>query len=81
MLRNAYKNLKKGGEMTYSTCSIRVDENEENVRYALRKGFELVPYEFTWGERGFTEIGNEVFRAFTYLHDCNSFFIAKLRKP
>ncbi len=81
MLRNAYKNLKKGGEMTYSTCSIRVDENEENVKYALRKGFELVPHEFTWGKRGFTEIGNEVFRAFTYLHDCNSFFIAKLRKP
>jgi len=81
MLKNAYKNLRKGGEMTYSTCSIRIDEDEENVKYALNKvGFELVPYEFTWGERGFTEIGDRVFRAFTHLHDCNSFFIAKLRK-
>jgi len=81
MLRNAYHNLKAGGEMTYSTCSIRTDENEENVLFAVDKvGFELVDYQFTWGERGFLEVGDKVFRAWTHLHDCNSFFIAKLRK-
>ncbi|USS40634.1 RsmB/NOP family class I SAM-dependent RNA methyltransferase [Thermococcus aggregans] len=81
MIKNAYRNLKEGGEMTYSTCSIRVDENEENIKYAINKvGFELVDYPFTWGERGFTDIGDKVFRSFTHLHDCNSFFIAKLRK-
>ncbi|WP_048152469.1 RsmB/NOP family class I SAM-dependent RNA methyltransferase [Palaeococcus ferrophilus] len=81
MLLNAYENLREGGEMTYSTCSIRVDEDEENVKFALRKGFELVDYPFSWGSRGFTEIGERVFRAWTHEHDCNSFFIAKLRKP
>ncbi|MCD6189255.1 MAG: RsmB/NOP family class I SAM-dependent RNA methyltransferase [Thermococcus sp.] len=81
MIKNAYRNLREEGEMTYSTCSIRVDENEENIKYATGKvGFELVDYPFTWGERGFTEIGDKVFRSFTHLHDCNSFFIAKLRK-
>ncbi|MCO6041200.1 RsmB/NOP family class I SAM-dependent RNA methyltransferase [Thermococcus alcaliphilus] len=81
MIRNAYKNLREGGEMTYSTCSIRVDENEENIKYAINKvGFELLDYPFTWGEKGFTEIGDKVFRSFTHLHDCNSFFIAKLKK-
>ncbi|NJE26772.1 methyltransferase domain-containing protein [Thermococcus sp. MV5] len=81
MIRNAFKNLKKEGEMTYSTCSIRIDENEENIKYAIEKvGFSLVDYPFNWGERGFTEIGEMVFRSFTYLHDCNSFFIAKLKK-
>ncbi|MDN5321030.1 MAG: rRNA (cytosine967-C5)-methyltransferase [Thermococcaceae archaeon] len=81
MLRNAYRNLRKDGEMTYSTCSIRVDENEENIKYAIsRVGFELINYPFEWGERGFTEIGDKVFRSFTHLHDCNSFFIAKLKK-
>ncbi|NJE11655.1 RsmB/NOP family class I SAM-dependent RNA methyltransferase [Thermococcus sp. LS2] len=81
MLRNAYRNLRVGGEMTYSTCSIRIDENEENVKYAINKvGFELVNYPFSWGERGFLDIGDKVFRAWTHLHDCNSFFIAKLRK-
>ena len=81
MIKNAYKNLREEGEMTYSTCSIRVDENEENIKYATGKvGFELVDHPFTWGERGFTEIGDKVFRSFTHLHDCNSFFIAKLKK-
>ncbi|AEC52409.1 sun protein (fmu protein) [Pyrococcus sp. NA2] len=81
MLLNAYRNLKEGGEMTYSTCSIRIDENEENVIFALEKGFELVDYNFSWGDRGFLEIGEKVFRTWTHKHDCNSFFIAKLRKP
>lgn len=80
MLRNAYRNLRKEGEMTYSTCSIRVDENEENIKYALNLGFELVDYPFDWGEKGFTDIGNKVFRTFTHINDCNSFFIAKLKK-
>ncbi|RLF89027.1 SAM-dependent tRNA/rRNA cytosine-C5 methylase [Thermococci archaeon] len=81
MLLNAYRNLREGGEMTYSTCSVRIDENEENVMFALGKGFELIEYEYSWGDRGFLEIGDKVFRAWTHKHDCNSFFIAKLAKP
>lgn len=81
MLRNAYENLRDGGEMTYSTCSIRIDEDEENVLFALEKvGVELVKHDFGWGDRGFLEIGDWVFRAWTHRHDCNGFFIAKLRK-
>ncbi|WP_456443539.1 RsmB/NOP family class I SAM-dependent RNA methyltransferase [Thermococcus sp.] len=81
MLRNAYENLHDGGEMTYSTCSIRTDEDEENVLFAVnRVGLELIPYDFGWGEEGFLEIGDRVFRAWTHRHDCNGFFIAKLGK-
>ncbi|WP_456453483.1 RsmB/NOP family class I SAM-dependent RNA methyltransferase [Thermococcus sp.] len=81
MLRNAYRNLADDGEMTYSTCSIRLDENEENIVYALNRiGFELVNYPFSWGDKGFLEIGDRVFRTWTHRHDCNSFFIAKLGK-
>ncbi|ACS33956.1 RsmB/NOP family class I SAM-dependent RNA methyltransferase [Thermococcus gammatolerans] len=79
MLRNAYENLRDGGVMTYSTCSIRIDEDEENVLFAVEKvGLELLPYDFSWGDRGFLEIGDRVFRAWTHRHDCNSFFIAKM---
>lgn len=81
MLINAYRNLAGGGEMTYSTCSIRIDENEQNVLFAIEKGLELVDYPFEWGDKGFLEIGDKVFRTWTHKHDCNSFFIAKLRKP
>ncbi|MFA4640596.1 RsmB/NOP family class I SAM-dependent RNA methyltransferase [Pyrococcus kukulkanii] len=80
MLLNAHRNLRDGGEMTYSTCSVRVDENEGNVIFALGKGFELVEYEYSWGDRGFLEIGDKVFRTWTHKHDCNSFFIAKLAR-
>ncbi|NJE77163.1 RsmB/NOP family class I SAM-dependent RNA methyltransferase [Thermococcus sp. ES12] len=81
MLRNAYENLRDGGEMTYSTCSIRIDEDEENVLFAInRAGLELIPYDFSWGDRGFLEVGEKVFRAWTHRHDCNSFFIAKLKR-
>ncbi|WP_099209950.1 RsmB/NOP family class I SAM-dependent RNA methyltransferase [Thermococcus henrietii] len=81
MLRNAHENLRGGGEMTYSTCSIRIDEDEENVLFAVeRVGLELLPHDFSWGDRGFLEIGDKVFRAWTHRHDCNSFFIAKMGK-
>ncbi|WP_456365458.1 RsmB/NOP family class I SAM-dependent RNA methyltransferase, partial [Thermococcus sp.] len=81
MLRNAYENLRDGGEMTYSTCSIRVDEDEENALFAVnRVGLELIPYDFSWGAGGFLEVGDKVFRAWTHKHDCNSFFIAKLER-
>ncbi len=69
--------------MTYSTCSIRIDEDEENVLFALEKvGLELVKHDFGWGgdRGGFLEIGDWVFRTWTHRHDCNGFFIAKLRK-
>ena len=81
MLRNAYENLRDGGVMTYSTCSIRVDEDEENVLFAVeRVGLELIKESFSWGDRGFMEVGDKVFRAWTHRHDCNSFFIAKMGK-
>ena len=67
--------------MTYSTCSIRVDEDEENALFAVnRVGLELIPYDFSWGDMGFLEVGDKVFRAWTHRHDCNSFLIAKMRK-
>ncbi|MDK2869130.1 MAG: rRNA (cytosine967-C5)-methyltransferase [Pyrococcus sp.] len=81
MLINAFRNLREGGEMTYSTCSVRIDENEENVIFGLERGFEIVDYPFSWGDKGFLEIGDKTFRTWTHRHDCNSFFIAKLRKP
>ncbi|ASJ11278.1 SAM-dependent tRNA/rRNA cytosine-C5 methylase [Thermococcus sp. P6] len=81
MLRNAYENLREGGEMTYSTCSIRIDEDEENVLFGVKKlGLELVPYGFEWGDRGFLEIGERVFRTWPHRHDCNGFFISKLMR-
>merc|ERR1740121_3477848 len=34
-LRTAVALLRPGGELVYSTCTLTVEENEENVRWAL----------------------------------------------
>ncbi len=37
ILENAVSLLKKGGFLIYSTCSLEVEENEENVHFAIKK--------------------------------------------
>lgn len=44
LLKKAFKMLKKGCEMVYSTCSILKEENEEVILKALKgENFEIVP--------------------------------------
>ena len=37
ILENAWRYLKRGGEMIYSTCTLNKDENEEIINWFLRK--------------------------------------------
>lgn len=48
LLKKASMIIKKGGEITYSTCSIFKEENEEIIKELLtNKEFEIVPIEIT----------------------------------
>ncbi len=40
-INEAFKLLKPGGILMYSTCTLTYIENEENIKYALDLGFEL----------------------------------------
>jgi len=74
----AIKSLRKDGILVYSTCTLSYEENEENVRYMLKKGLKLEKQSIFIGSPG---IGiKEVQRFYPHKHLTQGFFIAKLRK-
>ncbi len=86
MIRNAFRNLKSGGIVVYSTCSITFDENEENVMFAS-EFFKIEEVKPIIGVRGVREFRGKIFpfwdkvvRTYPHLHDCTGFFIAKFKK-
>ena len=74
----AVKSLRKGGVLVYSTCTLSLEENEANVKYALGKGLKLEEQSIFIGSPG---VGiNDVQRFYPNRHLTQGFFIAKLRK-
>ena len=74
----AVKSLRKGGVLVYSTCTLSLEENEANVKYALEKGLKLEEQSIFIGSPG---VGiNDVQRFYPNRHLTQGFFIAKLRK-
>lgn len=64
ILDNAVRYVKIGGQMVFSTCTVNVNENEDNVRYLESKGLTaVVQRQLLPGEIG-----------------CDGFFFALLRK-
>ncbi|KAG8973590.1 rRNA (cytosine-C5-)-methyltransferase nop2 [Tulasnella sp. 425] len=80
---------KTGGYVTYSTCSVTVDENEAVVDYALRKrpNIELVDTGINFGVDGFTNYLEKKFskdmhltkRFYPHVHNMDGFFVAKFK--
>ncbi|AFZ70340.1 tRNA/rRNA cytosine-C5-methylase [Caldisphaera lagunensis DSM 15908] len=74
-INEAFKLLKPGGILMYSTCTLTYTENEENIKYALELGFEL-------DEINIKEnvIKNDYGIRFSPENDYPGFFISKLIK-
>ena len=81
-IRVAWKLLKPGGILVYSTCTIPPLENEDNIAYAESLGFEVVDISIPNASGGLIDkYRDSVVRFYPHIHDTPGFFIAKLRKP
>jgi 16S rRNA (cytosine967-C5)-methyltransferase len=81
MINNCAENVKPGGTLVYSTCSITVEENETLIERFLKWHTEFSLTEITPkmglpGLRGLEKCQ----RLYPSTHQCNGFFIAKLLK-
>jgi len=81
MIENCAEYVKAGGFMVYSTCSITVEENEMVIENFLKlhPEFRLVKTEPKIGLPGLRGL-TECQRLYPHLHECNGFFVAKLKK-
>jgi 16S rRNA (cytosine967-C5)-methyltransferase len=81
MINSCAEKVAAGGALTYSTCSITVEENEMIIERFLKwhsefSLAEIMPKLGLPGLRGLTKCQ----RLYPQLHQCNGFFIAKLQK-
>ncbi len=85
LLQKAWELLRPGGQVVYSTCTTNVQENEDQVRYAVEElGFEVLPLApfdgFVWEECAHS-YGDGTLRVDGERSEAQGFYIAKFRKP
>jgi 16S rRNA (cytosine967-C5)-methyltransferase len=79
MLDSYAENVKQGGTLVYSTCSITVEENEMLIERFLKRHaeFSLVETRPKIGLLGLRGL-EKCQRLYPHIHQCNGFFLAKL---
>jgi 16S rRNA (cytosine967-C5)-methyltransferase len=81
MINNCAENVKPGGTLIYSTCSIAVEENEMLIERFLKwhPQFSLAQVTSKIGFPGLRGL-EKCRRLYPHINQCNGFFIAKLLK-
>jgi tRNA (cytosine40_48-C5)-methyltransferase len=89
LIKTAFKCLKKGGILVYSTCSLEPEENEEVIDYAIKElGCKVLDTGIEIGDPGVVDVfGNKLDssisltkRFWPHKTGTEGFFIAKLTK-
>jgi len=81
MLNNCAEYVKDGGFLVYSTCSVTLEENEMLIEKFLKWHLEFTFAEAT-PKIGLPGLRGQIksLRLYPHIHQCNGFFVAKLRK-
>jgi 16S rRNA (cytosine967-C5)-methyltransferase len=81
ILNDSAANVRSGGTLTYSTCSITVEENEIQIERFLKWNpeFSLIDVKPRIGLPGLRTL-EKCQRLYPHIHNCNGFFIAKLKR-
>ncbi len=81
MINNCAEHVKSGGVLTYSTCSITIEENEIIIERFMKRhpDFSLKKITPNIGLPGFRGL-KKCRRLYPHVHESNGFFIAKLLK-
>ncbi|TRO53350.1 NOL1/NOP2/sun family putative RNA methylase [Candidatus Bathyarchaeota archaeon] len=81
MINNCAEQVKAEGSLTYSTCSITVEENEMIIERFLKQHpeFSLIDIKPNIGLPGLKGL-EKCRRFYPHIHESNGFFIAKLMK-
>jgi len=81
MINSCAEKVKSGGVLTYSTCSITVEENEMIIERFLKwhPEFSLAEINLKIGLPGLRGL-EKCQRLYPHIHQSNGFFIAKLQK-
>lgn len=81
MINNCAEYVTEKGILTYSTCSITIEENENIIERFLKThpDFKLVDINPKIGVPGLKGM-EQCQRLYPHMHQCNGFFLAKLQK-
>src|SRR3989344_996317 len=92
LLENAFNNLRLGGELVYSTCSVEPEENEGVVDFLLKKfdnaeimkvklpGLKTSSPILTFGKETYDSRIKDTLRIWPQDNDTEGFFVAKIKK-
>lgn len=91
LLISAYKSVKAGGIIVYSTCTFSPEENEEVVSYLLENynakleeinltGLNISEGMEGFGDKKFNSEVKKAIRVYPHKNEVGGFFVAKIRK-
>lgn len=82
ILSNVCNYVKRGGTLLYSTCTVNKEENNANVKWMTENlPLEVVPLKDELPEQLREAVGEDgTLQLFRGIHECDGFYIAKLKK-